>query len=408
MKSRFFYGWINLVLAGLIMFFALGMGNSTLTQFLPLIAEDLSAKMSQITILISCSALSIAVFGAFVGKAIAKIGKKRIIYLGIILYSLSLLLLSFAKSLPLVYLAGIIMGAGITYATSITLSMVINAWFIEKRGMALGIVFAASGIGGSIFNPLIARLIMAVGYRKAFLYEAIIIFVISMIACFFLVMEPKDIGQRPLGFKGEGASKGSQNKSISTDVRKIYRSKPFIFLLLSSILFAMAIQPTMYNFFPHYSKVGFDHIFIARLISIVSLVNIGAKLIMGYLNDRFGLLPAISLGFISFFISNLAMLVSDSRVSAYLSVIAYGFALTMVIIPLPLIVPRLFGTEHYTSLIGVLTAFLTIGSSVGTPLSSFIFDRTGSFNISFIGQGILIVISYILFLLALKTSKERR
>lgn len=104
-------------------------------------------------------------------------------------------------------------------------------------------------------------------------------------------------------------------------------------------------------------------------------------------------------------VCDLAMLLSNSQISAYLAVIAYGFALTMVIIPLPLIVPKLFGVKHYAQVLGVLTAFLTIGSSVGTPMSSLIFDKTGSFKTSFVIQGVLIVVSYILFVSSVKSKK---
>lgn len=403
MKNKIFYGWVNVLASAFIMFVLLGLGNSTLSQFLPLMAEELSVNLSQVSLLISFSSITIAILGALIGPLMLKFGAKRLINLGIIFYCLSLFTLSISKSLPLVYLSGILMGAGITYATSLTLSTIITAWFVEKRGLALGIVFAASGIGGTIFNPIMAKMILSLGYRKAFLYEAIFIFVICTLASIFLVKSPKEKGQEAYGKADVSTETKASEESLS--LKEIYKSMPFILLLFSCILFSMAIQPTMYNFFPHYLSVGYDQLFIAKLLSIVSLVNILAKLIIGYINDKFGLIPSISIGFIGFMVCDLAMLLSNSQISAYLAVIAYGFALTMVIIPLPLIVPKLFGVKHYAQVLGVLTAFLTIGSSVGTPMSSLIFDKTGSFKTSFVIQGVLIVVSYILFVSSVKSKK---
>lgn len=398
MTQNRFYGWINVGLSALIMLLTLGLGNASLSQFLPLIAKDLSVNMSQVTLLVSFSSISIAIFGALIGPAIKKFGHKNLIYIGVLLYSLSILILSFSNSLPLIYLAGVAMGAGISYGTSLTLSTIISAWFIEKRGLALGLVFAASGVGGFIFNPIVARFILAIGYRKTLFIEAITIFIVCIVGAFFIVANPKDKGEKPLGEVGVINKNECAEESLNkTD---IYRSLPFILLVFSCISFAMAIQPTMYNFFPHYLSLGYDQIFIANLISIVSLVNIAAKLIMGYVNDKFGLIKAISIGFIGYFVCDLIMIVSNSKTSAYLAVIAYGFALTMLVVALPLIVPKVFGMNHYASILGILTAFLTIGSSIGTPLSSLIFDKTGEFRISFIIQAILIVVSYLLFLRA--------
>lgn len=403
MKNKIFYGWVNVIASAFIMFVLLGLGNSTLSQFLPLMAKELSVNLSQVSLLISFSSITIAILGAFIGPIMLRIGSKRLINLGIIFYCLSLFTLSLSKNLILVYLSGVLMGAGITYATSLTLSTIITAWFVEKRGLALGIVFAASGIGGTIFNPLMARMILSLGYRKAFLYEAIFIFIICTLASLFLVKNPKEKGQAPYG-KAEVKTNLNVEKDCLS-LKEIYKSMPFILLLFSCIFFAMAIQPSMYNFFPHYLSVGYDQLFIAKLISIVSLVNIVAKLIIGYINDKFGLIPSISIGFISFFICDLAMLLSNSKLSAYIAVISYGFALTMVIIPLPLIIPKLFGVKYYAQILGILTAFLTLGSSIGTPLSSLIFDKTGSFSLSFIIQGVLIVISYFLFISSVKSKK---
>ena len=115
MTQNRFYGWINVGLSALIMLLTLGLGNASLSQFLPLIAKDLSVNMSQVTLLVSFSSISIAIFGALIGHAIKKFGHKNLVYIGVFLYSLSILILSFSKSLPLIYLAGIAMGAGISY-----------------------------------------------------------------------------------------------------------------------------------------------------------------------------------------------------------------------------------------------------------------------------------------------------
>jgi MFS family permease len=74
----------------------------------------------------------------------------------------------FADSFPqlwhLIILQGVIFGlsAGILYAPIV---MWLSDWFVIKRGLAGGIIFGGSGVGGFVFPLAMGYLLDAVGFR---------------------------------------------------------------------------------------------------------------------------------------------------------------------------------------------------------------------------------------------------
>src|SRR5437899_12987480 len=60
---------------------------------------------------------------------------------------------------------GVVVGAG-TGSTALVLSAtVVNRWFSHQRGLALGLLGAASSTGRLVFLPLLATIVTALGWQ---------------------------------------------------------------------------------------------------------------------------------------------------------------------------------------------------------------------------------------------------
>ncbi len=56
-------------------------------------------------------------------------------------------------------------GLALAFAEFLTVTTVINHWFIRKRSLALGFLFASGGVGGFFLPPLISLFISGLGWR---------------------------------------------------------------------------------------------------------------------------------------------------------------------------------------------------------------------------------------------------
>jgi len=69
----------------------------------------------------------------------------------------------------MILLQGVIFGisAGALYAPIV---MWLSDWFVERRGLAGGIIFGGSGIGGFVFPLAMGYLLKGVGFRWTLRY----------------------------------------------------------------------------------------------------------------------------------------------------------------------------------------------------------------------------------------------
>lgn len=83
-----------------------------------------------------------------------------------------------------------------------SISTLINRWFVEKKGLAMGIAFAGSGLGAMILIPITSHIIEKVNWVTAFYFLALILVAINVpVAVFLIKNRPSDIGLLPYGAK---------------------------------------------------------------------------------------------------------------------------------------------------------------------------------------------------------------
>ncbi|KAI0072295.1 MFS general substrate transporter [Panus rudis PR-1116 ss-1] len=103
-------------------------------------------------------------------------------WFGLCLSTLCLFLSSFAQEVwQLILLQGVLfgIGGGMLYMPVITL---LSEWFVRRRGLAGGIIFAGTGVGGFAFPLIVNALLDKVGFRWTLRIWAIGMFVLAGLA----------------------------------------------------------------------------------------------------------------------------------------------------------------------------------------------------------------------------------
>lgn len=70
---------------------------------------------------------------------------------------------SLCTSLPMFYGCSVVVGLSLGGVTSVPLSLLISNWFHEAPGLAIGVAFMGSGVGGMVFNPIVSSLLQNMG-----------------------------------------------------------------------------------------------------------------------------------------------------------------------------------------------------------------------------------------------------
>lgn len=168
--------------------------------------------------------------GPLVGYLTDRWGPRVMLAFGAIMSGLGFILLAFTHSYTFflfVFVGFLSLGFRSGYNNASVTA--VNQWFRRKRSLAMSIVSVGNGLGGA-FAPLVALLVITVGWRPAVFISGVII--IAIICPLSLVMRgtPESMGLLPDGDKPEelGSAEGQDRSAADSDrTSRVYRDMDF-------------------------------------------------------------------------------------------------------------------------------------------------------------------------------------
>ena len=172
------------MLGGLFFLFC---GTNAITTFFALFAEEVLGKSTgEATIMTTLFAVCSAVAAIPAGKMGKKLGRKKTILIGLIVFMAVFLLYVFTRSMAVIWLALILGGAANMFITVNTLPLVLDIGGIDKVGTFTGYYYTAT-FSAQIASPIIYGVVrMLTGsYLSLFVYSPIM-FIMSILCILFV------------------------------------------------------------------------------------------------------------------------------------------------------------------------------------------------------------------------------
>ena len=180
------------MLGGLFFLFC---GTNAITTFFALFAEEVLGKSTgEATIMTTLFAVCSAAAAIPAGKMGKKIGRKKTILIGLIVFMAVFLLYVLTQNMALIWVALVLGGAANMFITVNTLPLVLDIGGIEKVGTFTGYYYTAT-FSAQIASPIIYGIVrMFTGsYMSLFIYSPIM-FILS-IACILFVKHGEAVPQ---------------------------------------------------------------------------------------------------------------------------------------------------------------------------------------------------------------------
>lgn len=392
--SQIFYGWIITGLVFLNLAIAYGAQYSFGVLFPSLIAEFQWNRQS-LAGAFSLYAFMYSFLGVILGRWADRFGPRLILLLGSICLGSGIALISQVKAPWHLYLSyGFLASWGMS-ATYITANPTVVKWFIEKRGMAVGIGQAGLGIGIILIPPLTGFLIATIGWRLTCLVLGTIVFAVLFTTSFFIIGHPEKVGLKPDGKKSIPQDQKSQQilpgngappiiEEINWSAAEAMHTKSFW------ILTALFFCTWLFVFWPlvHLMifalDIGLPKKTALTAISILGGFSTTGRLIMGFLSDRIGRKSAlaINLGLQVFCWS--WILITDKSWMLYIFSALFGFSYGGVSAIFPAIVGDYFGRLKAASVIGAIFTLAGVSAAIGPLMGGYIYDVTSSHQLAFL------------------------
>lgn len=308
------------------------------------------------------------------GWLIARFGIRTPTVIFVLVCGFSLAAVSLSPpSLPFLLGTLFVFGVGGAAATAMPYAVAISGLFDRRRGMALGIVVAGSGVGAFIFPQMAELLVNRLGWRGAFAVTGTGMALIAAAGLVFFV-------RTPAGVVAPRANAGKRPSIIAACLR----SRPFWFLALPIIAISVAVFGMTGSYVFLFADRGITGSTIAQILSFAGLASLVGRLVVGYVLDRL-FAPYVTAAIFGLVAIGILMLITiPSTPVAFISAALIALALGAEADVLSFLASRYFSLEEYSRVVSILWVGWALGGGLGTVVMSQIYRLTGSYTAAFL------------------------
>ena len=389
------YSWIILIITFLAIIVA-GIVRSSSGVFIAPFENDFGWGRPSISFAFAVSLFLYGFSGPFMAAFVEKFGLKRMMLGSMALLAAGLALTFIMESeWQLILIWGIIIGLGSGLFLTVLSTQVANRWFVKRRGLAVGILTAATATGQLILLPVLAALIERYSWEAAVLLILALSIIMLVIIAILMRSYPRDIGVPPYGQEElesvASPSMGNPFKIAVSALVEGLRAKEFWLLAGSFFICGLSTSGLIGTHFISYCiSFGIPVLTAASLLSFMGIFDLIGTTVSGWLSDRFDnrwlLFWYYSLRGVSLLCLPFA-LESGSYTWLMVFAIFYGLDWIATVPPTIGLTRQRFGIQKSAMMYGWIMAAHQVGAGVAAYTGGVFYTVFGSYTWAFILAG---------------------
>lgn len=373
---------------------SVGISINTSGVFYAVVAEDLGLLRGAFAFHMTIFSLVTAVSALFVPKFLRKMSFKSLLLISVLIAVVGTALMAFSTELWQFYLLGAIRGFSTGMFSIVTITIIINHWFIDKNGLATSIALGFSGIMGAVFSPIFSAIIAAFSWQIAYLAEGILL----LCLCLPALLYPFTIQPEISNLKAYGSDRTplkTYPKSTNT------QTLPFTLFIIMSFGVMVSFVSSMTQHLPSYAEtIGSSATIGASLLSMGMFGNIISKIIIGFLSDKIGAIKSSLILLLVNILGAILLLFTRTSVLLLLAAFLFGSCYGLGAVSVPLVTRVMFGKNGYVKAFPVVSFVSNVGAAIAFSTIGYIYDFTKSYTLAFILIVFLLILSIISLLVA--------
>ncbi|MBY0121497.1 MFS transporter [Bacillus sp. S/N-304-OC-R1] len=401
-KGKVFYGWWVLAACFVIMTFLYAPIANLISLFTVPVTNELGIGRTAFTSYFSVMAFVGMLTAPIAGNLMKKMGFKLYLTVFTLLGAISYFGFSYATSITHFIIFAIPMGMSLSGAAMIPVSVLITNWFVEKRGLSLGIALSGTGFGGMILSPLVTWLISNYGWRTAYFTIGVLIAVLIIpLVLFVIKLSPADKGLLPLG-DAETVQPDQPKELTGISQKEAFKSVSFWVLCVGILVAAIVVNSMIVHFVPYLTDIGTTPEHAALLLSLASGMLIVTKLLVGRFFDKLGAIVTVLIVCAGSIVGFLFLLKANLLIPGIMYTILNALGATAVTVAPAFLTAFLYGEKEYSAKYGTVALFNSLGVAITPIVSGFIYNINHSYNLLINTLIVLAVVEFILLFIAIK------
>jgi predicted MFS family arabinose efflux permease len=307
------------------------------------------------------------------GGAIAdRLGTVRALCAGAALYSAGLVVMASATTPAVLYLAGALIGIGLSGASyNIVLAAFGKLLPEDRRSMATGIGGAAGSFGQFLFSPLCVLLLNISDWRTTLL----------VFGAMLLLVLPLSLPLTTSAQIREARESAAPSLAMQQVFLEAFRQPTYVLLVAGYLVSGFHVAFINMHLPAHLQDGGLDRPSAGWVIATIGLFNIVGSVAVGWLCGRYRNRSVLfSVYCLRALVIASFMLLPLTPFNALLFAAAMGLLWISSVTPVAGLIAGTFGTQNLAALYGLAFFFHQIGAFFGVWVGGLAFERTGSYN----------------------------
>src|SRR2546425_8139878 len=393
--TRPHYAWVILAVTGLTVVMTAGVTAVPAVLIHPL-EVAFGWDRAAIALAVSINVFLYGLAGPFAGRVMLRVGPRRVMLTSLLLIASGVAAATQVRTVLHLYLLwGVVVGVG-TGSTALVLSApVVNRWFSTQRGLALGLLGAASSTGRLVFLPLLATIVTALGWQAVgWVVAGGLLFIAVPLVALLMRDTPAALGLTPYGTAHDVAS-GSPTTTPAPEAplvplsAALRQGDSWRLWLTCAICGATTNGLIGTHLIPHAIDQGLSAVAAATTLAMMGVLDIVGTLGSGWLSDRYDKRVLLAAYYGLRGLSLLYLPYADDLTTLALFGVVYGLDWIATVPPTVGLATDIFGARSGPILFG----WVFFGHQVGAALAAYggglLRVWLGTYHVAFTTAGLL-------------------
>ena len=370
----------------------------------------------QISLAIAINVLVYGLVAPFAAALMERFGIRKVVMSALTSVSIGSALTTFMSApWQLIALWGFVIGISTGSLALVFAATVANRWFVEKRGIVIGVLTASSATGQLIFLPGLSYLAEMNGWKSVSSTIALVAIALVPIIWVFLKERPSDAGVLPYGAPENWSAPAKNSMSAGSlaidTLKQASKKKDFWYLVGSFFVCGLSTSGLIgTHFIPAAHDHGMGTTTAASLLALVGVFDLVGTIASGWLTDRYDprklLFFYYGLRGLSLFLLP-SILFASVHPSTLVFVIFYGLDWVATVPPTIMLCRTILGPERATVIYGWVFAAHQIGGSIAAFGAAVLRVQFGNYAVAFYISGLMCLItSYFVLQIAKGQTRE--
>lgn len=373
-RSEFGGGWLTILAAALAIGVGMmGVGFYSLGLFVAPLQAEFGWTRAQVSGAATFQQLGIFLSAPIVGRLADRVGNRTIAIASYIATPLAFLALAqTGPSLIAWYVLWLLVSLAGCGTTPAIWARVISLRFDHHRGLALGLMLMGTGMAAMLAPALLGPFIATHGWRAGLTALAAIVATIGI-----PVSVLTGRGEPASGLTGQAHSRGRIEINFATGR-----------IALIGFLLGVIVAALIVHLVPMLIDRGVAPAQAARVAALVGMAVLFARLVVGWLFDRFHA-PRVACLFLASPV--IACVILWMQGPAILAALMLGLAAGAEVDMLAYFTSRYAALENYGATYGLVLGLFSLGAAFGPPLFGAAVDATGNADLGLVICGFALV-----------------